>query len=238
MANRAYLRFWMHEDTARSLEEQDPLSPMLPPDSILDRFGRLLETVPLSREKPGFASLVTRALNFTETPLAEYDLRGVQCSAADVIAMARPNSSIDTACEVEAYWDLWRRDPETGGWQLSPEPLLIVCHGEAYDDGVAAESGDFLADLGFEHFFTGHGGLLGSHGARSAPADPVEAEFLARMLHEEHLHEYYEKTRENIQILLKWVRAAEHALPMDRYQLSSEGEENFEARLDEILAVR
>ena len=98
--------------------------------------------------------------------------------------------------------------------------------------------GDFLADLGFEHFFTGHAGLLGSHGARSAPADPVEAEFLALMLHEEHLHEYYERTRENIQTLLKWVRAAEQSLPIERFQLWSEGEENFEARLDEILAVR
>jgi len=30
----------------------------------------------------------------------------------------------------------------------------------------------------------------------------------------------------------------ENALPVERFRLWSEGEENFEARLDEILAVR
>jgi hypothetical protein len=52
------------------------------------------------------------------------------------------------------------------------------------------------------------------------------------------LHEYHQKTRENIQRLMDWVEAIEQALPLERYRLWSEGEENFEARLDEILAVR
>jgi hypothetical protein len=34
------------------------------------------------------------------------------------------------------------------------------------------------------------------------------------------------------------MQAVEQALPVERYRLWSEGEENFEARLDEILAVR
>lgn len=227
MANRAYVRFWTRDDSSDLRRER-----------LLEQFERLLETVPLSAARPGFSSLVIRAVNFSEIPLAEHDLRGANASAADVMALARELSADDTACEVGAYWDLWGRDADEGIWKLAPEPLLLTCHGPTYDDGVAAESGDFLADLGFEHFFTGHAGLLGSHGARSAPADPVEAEFLALMLHEEHLHEYYERTRENIQTLLKWVRAAEQSLPIERFQLWSEGEENFEARLDEILAVR
>jgi hypothetical protein len=65
----------------------------------------------------------------------------------------------------------------------------------------------------------------------------VEAEFLAWMTHEERLHEYYEKTRANIQLLLNWAASVEKALPLERYFLWSEGEENLEARLDEILAV-
>jgi hypothetical protein len=52
------------------------------------------------------------------------------------------------------------------------------------------------------------------------------------------LREYQEKTRENIQKLMGWMRAVEEALPVERFRLWSEGEENFEARLDEILAVR
>jgi hypothetical protein len=49
---------------------------------------------------------------------------------------------------------------------------------------------------------------------------------------------YQEKTRENIKSLFAWVRRIENALPVDRLRLWSEGEENFEARLEEILAAR
>jgi hypothetical protein len=54
----------------------------------------------------------------------------------------------------------------------------------------------------------------------------------------QNLREYQEKTRENIKKLMGWMRAVEEALPVERFRLWSEGEENFEARLDEILAVR
>jgi hypothetical protein len=57
------------------------------------------------------------------------------------------------------------------------------------------------------------------------------------MMNDERLHEYYEKTRANIQVLLNWVGAMEKALLLERHLLWSEGEENLEARLDEILAV-
>jgi hypothetical protein len=221
MANRAYASFW-----SRDYSE----------DLMLDRFERLLETVPLSTTRPGFTRLVVRAIGSAETPLIEQDLRGVNAGAPDVIASAREHRNPDTAYEVEGYWDLWQRSAEDGGWQRGPEPLALTCHGAEYDDGIAAELGHFLVDLGFEHFYTGHGGLLG-RGSRTAPADPVEAEFLAWMTDDAHLHEYYEKTRENILQLTNWVRAVEKALPIERTRLWSEGEENLEARLDEILAV-
>ena len=41
-----------------------------------------------------------------------------------------------------------------------PQPLTLISHGPLYDDGVGATAGHFAADLGFEHFFTGHGGIL------------------------------------------------------------------------------
>jgi hypothetical protein len=115
--------------------------------------------------------------------------------------------------------------------------VLLICNGRSYDDGVADSSGDFLADVGLEHFFTGHAGLLGAYSTPRPPSDPVEAEFLSWMMNDERLHEYYEKTRANIQVLLNWVGAVEKALPLERHLLWSEGEENLEARLDEILAV-
>jgi hypothetical protein len=223
MANRAYAGFWMR-DYSEAL--------------TLDRFERWLDTVPASAERSGFASLVVRAVEPSEAPLLEHDFRTGAADAAAVVALAREHRNADCAYEVEAHWDLWQRDPDTTLWHRGPQRLLLICHGQDYDSGVAAESGHFLADLGLEHLYTGHAGLLGTRGARSQPTDPLEAEFLARMTREEELREYHEKTRQNIQQLLDWVRAVEQALPVARSILWSEGEENLEARLDEILAVR
>lgn len=222
MANHAYASFWVRERS---------------PQALLGVFQRWLGTFPLSSASQGFTNLVIRAVTPSESPLAEHDLRGTMASAPDVIALAAEHENRDCSYEVEAWWDIWQRSLETGAWQKAPERVLLICNGPDYDEGVAKESGDFLADLGFEHFFTGHAGILGHTGARSAPADPVEAEFLSWMTHEEHLHEYYEKTRANIQLFLNWVRDVEKALPLERFHLWSEGEENLEARLDEILAV-
>jgi hypothetical protein len=52
------------------------------------------------------------------------------------------------------------------------------------------------------------------------------------------LKEYHARTRDNIQQVFKWMEAVESALPVERSELWSEGEENFEARLDAILAQR
>jgi hypothetical protein len=204
---------------------------------MLDRFERFLETFPFSASQSGFRALTIRAVDAAETPLLEQDLRGITASASDVIGIAREHDNPDCSYEVEACWDMWQRSLETGAWQNGPERVLLTCNGRSYDNGVADSSGDFLADVGFEHFFTGHGGLLGAYSTRSAPSDPVEAEFLSWMTNEQHLHEYYEKKRANIQVLLNWVASAEKALPLERHLLWSEGEENLEARLDEILAV-
>ena len=221
MSNHAYASVWVRERAA---------------ETMLNRFERFLETFPLSSTWREFTSFVIRAVSPSEAPLVESDLRGT-VAASDVIALAREHDSADCSYEVEAHWDLWQRNLETGVWEKKPERVLLICNGSDYDDGASRESGDFLADVGFEHLFTGHAGLLGAYGARSAPSDPVEAEFLSWMTHEEHLHEYYEKTRANIQILLKWADSVEKALPLERHLLWSEGEENLEARLDEILAV-
>ena len=204
---------------------------------MLDRFERWLESVPVSAERRGFASLVIRAVSPSEVPLLEHDFREGAADAAAVVALGREHRNADCAYEVEAHWDLWQRDPGTGLWERHPQRLLLICHGEAYDNGAAAESGHFLADLGLEDLYTGHAGLLGTRTGRSDPTDPVEAEFLARMADEELLREYHDKTRQNIQQLMDWMRAVEQALPVERSVLWSEGEENLEARLDEILAV-
>jgi hypothetical protein len=223
MANRDYITFWSSNFTEQTMLEQ---------------FEHLLRTVPVSSADAGFQRLIVRAIGPAEIPLAEHDLRGVGMKPADIAALAREYVNADTAFEVEASWDLWRWDADTGHWIRGPEPLLLTCQGEAYDDGTAGASGHFLVDAGLEHLYTGHAGLLGSGAARYSPAGHIETEFLAVMSQEENLHEYQERTRQNIQQLMHWVQTVAQALPIERFTVWSEGEENLEARLDEILAVR
>jgi len=226
MANHAYLRVWTRDF---SLE------------TMLAEFARFLTTAPLSATQNSFSELIVQAVDATEIPVAEWDLRPLKTGPAEVAALAVQHVNADTAYIANAKWDLWGFDIESMKWQHKPEPLVLACHGQEYDNGLAATAGHFMADLGFEHFFTGHGGLL-APGAASNPFNssdhPLEHKFRQWMATSGNLREYHAKTRENIQQLFHWVEAIERALPVERSELWSEGEENFEARLDAILAQR
>jgi len=226
MANRAYLRVWTRDFSEATLIAQ---------------FARFLATAPLSASPNSFTELIVQPVDSTEPSMAEWDLREQNYGAPEVAALAAQHLHADSAYFASAQWDLWGLDVESLKWRHAPQPLLLACHGPLYDDGIAATAGHFMADLGFEHSFTGHGGLL-APGAASNPFGssdhPVEHTFRRWMSAGGNLKEYHAKTRENIQQLFKWVEAIENALPVERSELSSEGEENFEARLDAILAQR
>src|SRR5216110_2378434 len=166
-------------------------------------------------------------------------------------AQSRPGGSGRHVCPTPQFryclhrkggLDLWSFDIDTMKWQRKPEPLELTCHGPDYDGGIAASAGHFQADLAFEHFFTGHGGLLapGTSSSFSKSSNssnsfgsfehPVEHTFRQWMAVSDNLKEYHAKTRENIQQLFLWVDAIARALPVERTELWSEGEENMEAR--------
>ncbi len=226
MANRAYLRVWTRDFTQTALIAQ---------------FARFLTTAPLSASENAFKELVVQPIDATELSLAEWDLKDLGYGAAEVAALAAQHIDLDSAYIVSAKWDLWSFDVETLKWMNKPEPLTLTCHGPEYDGGLAASEGHFMADLGFEHFFTGHGGLL-APSAASNPFEssdhPLEHTFRQWMSVPANLKEYHAKTRANIQQLFGWVEAIEQALPVEQSELWSEGEENFEARLDAILGQR
>src|SRR5271169_4179746 len=226
MANRAYLRVW-----TRDFSEQ----------TMIAEFARFLSTAPLTEAKGNFQQITVQAVDSAEMPVVEWDLKEGTFGPAEVAALAAQHINEDTAFIVEARWDLWSFDIETLKWKQGPEPLVLACQGTAYDEGVATTEGQFNADLGFEHFFTGHAGLL-APGAAKNPFEisdhPVEKTFRNWMASTENLKQYHQKTRENIQKLFGWVEAVEAALPVQRSELWSEGEDNFEARLDAILAQR
>jgi len=224
MSNQAYLSVWCKD---------------FPEDQILERFGAFLSTVPYSQSKPGFTHLIVRALDFTQTALLEEDLRAAPQDAAGIIEIAKDQLHADCAYEVRADWDLWIFEGEPPRWQRLPQPLWLSCYGPDFDEGYWQENGHLEANLGFEHLFTGHGGLLGfRQSGKPVPQSAEEARFFASMEQPANLEMYQEKTRENIRQLLEWIRHIEKALPVDRYRMWSEGEENFEARLEEILAAR
>lgn len=222
MSNLAYLGVW-----CKNFSEE----------RMLPDFEKSLDTVPFSVTKPGFTYLVVRAVDSSEAPVLEQDLRAVPLDATGIIELAKDHLHSDVCYEVRCYWDLWVLDAQVK-WKNEPQPIEIFCQGEDYDDGLWRENGHFEVSLGFEHLFTGHAGLLGIRKGERAPAQsPEEARFLEAMAWPENLERYQEKTRENIKKLLEWVRKIEKAVPVERAKLWSEGEENFEARLEEILVA-
>jgi hypothetical protein len=224
MSNQAYLSIWLKD---------------FPEESMLERFGDFLGTVPFSAKQPGFSHLEIRAVDSTETPVFEQDLRSMPLDARSIVELGKDYLHSDSSYAVRAHWDLWVFEGDPPRWQQSPQPVELLCNGEDYDASFWKENGHFEVNLGFEHLFTGHGGLLGIRQiARPAPQSAEEANFLESMSQPPNLQIYQEKTRENIKGLFAWVRRIEDALPLDRLRLWSEGEENFEARLEEILAAR
>src|SRR3989440_7329344 len=136
MANHAYLRVWTRDF---SLE------------TMLAEFARFLSTVPLAATENTFNGLIVQAVDAKETPVAEWDLRPLKVGPAEVAALSVEHLNADTAYIARAKWDLWGFDIESMKWQHQPEPLVLACHGQQYDDGLAATAGHFMADLGFEH---------------------------------------------------------------------------------------
>jgi hypothetical protein len=226
MANRAYLRIW-----TRDFSEA----------TMIPEFARFLTTAPVSASKSPFTELRVQPVDSTETAVGEWDLREQGYGPPEIGALAAQHLNADSAYIVGANWDIWLFDMETLKWRKEPQPLTLTCHGALYDDAIAASAGHFAADLGFEHYFTGHGGLLAPAAASNpfgSSDHPLEHTFRQWMTATNNLKEYHAKTRENIQQLFSWVEAIEAALPVERSELSSEGEENFEARLDAILTRR
>src|SRR2546429_4622244 len=187
MANHAYLRVWTCDF---SLEKMIP------------EFARFLTTAPLSAAHDTFDELIVQAVDPGESPIGEWDLRPLHAGPAEVAAMAAQHLHSDTAYIASATWDLWAFDIDALKWQRKPQPLELGCHGLDYDDGIAASAGHFQADLGFEHFFTGHCRLLRpattDHSSESfhSSEHPVEHTFRQWMAASSNLKEYHAKTRD------------------------------------------
>lgn len=222
MANRAYASIWLRE---------------FPEETLLENWGKFLATVPHSGQSQSFSYLLIRAVDEAESPIFEQDLRSIDADASTVVELTSNYLHSDCSYETQAAWDLWLYDPAVLKWELRPQPLGVYCFGEDFGDRDWQTNGHFMVDAGFEHLFTGHAGLLVSGDSeRSALKHPDEQRFVSLMSQPKNLSDYREKTQQNIRKLYEWMRKVETALPVSRTSLWSEGEENFEARVEEILA--
>ena len=98
MANHAYLRVWTRDFSV---------------ETMLAEFARFLTTAPLSAAQTTFTELIVQAVDATEIPVAEWDLRPLNMGPAEVTAMAVQHLNADTAYIVSAKWDLWNFDMES-----------------------------------------------------------------------------------------------------------------------------
>ena len=73
MANQSYLSVWCKD---------------FPEELILERFQAFLQTVPFSATRPGFTYLTIRAVDASESPILEQDLRSMPLDAAGIIQIA------------------------------------------------------------------------------------------------------------------------------------------------------
>src|SRR5260370_10387926 len=118
-------------------------------EMMLAEFARCVTTAPLSATQNTFSELIVQAVDPTEIPVAEWDLRPLKVGPAEVAALAVQNLNADTAYIASTKWDLWGFDIESLKWQHKPEPLVLTCHGQDYDDSLAAPAGHFFAHFGF-----------------------------------------------------------------------------------------
>ena len=223
MTNHSFLNVWLKE---------------MPEEKLLECLGAFLGTAPLSAKRPGFTYLMIRAVDASETAVVEQDLRATPLDATGIVALASEQLHGDSSYEVACHWDLGVFDAGTGKSASEPQPLLIVCRGEEYDGGFWREAGHFEVNLGPDDLFTGHGLLGVRPDPKPAAQSAEELRFREAMAWPENLEKYQKQTRENIRKLQDWVRRIEASMPVEKTRLWSEDEENFEARLDEIVAAR
>ncbi len=174
-------------------------------ESMLDLFGKLLGTVPFSTKNPGITALTIRAVDSTQSPLEEHDLRAAPATPEGCVTLAKLHEHFDCSYEVRAHWDCWSR--ETGAWKQGPLPVEIICNGEAFDDGAFQDAGHFQIDLGLAEAF------LPDNSSNSN-----------------------NRRSENVRALYRWVQQIRETLPVERYLLCADEEENFEAQLDATIA--
>jgi hypothetical protein len=140
MADQLYLSLWLRDFTE---------------DNMLRHFGKLLDTFPFSKLRPGIAALSIYALEFVEPPLVAQAYTK-ETSTETVLQAASEFRNADCAYLVDGWWELWQFD---GEWRLQPARVSFECHGPEFTSDV----GDHLRiALGLDTWFVPQPKIPGS----------------------------------------------------------------------------
>jgi hypothetical protein len=81
MANQAYLNIWLKD---------------FPESLMLENFEKFLATVPFSAQRPGFTHLEIRAIEPSESPVFEQDLRAMPLDAPSIVELSKDHLNADS----------------------------------------------------------------------------------------------------------------------------------------------
>ena len=115
--------------------------------NMLQHFATVLSAFPFSAFRPGIESLTIRAISDTEPEVVDEAFEET-ASVEQVLKQAAEFLHDDSAYELTAYWDLWKK--WEGEWLLRPRQVRISCVGPNYEN----ETGDHIRlALGFDTEF-------------------------------------------------------------------------------------
>ena len=186
--------------------------------NMLQHWASVLAEFPVSATSPGVRSLAIYPFRRSETPVLQQSFQE-GADVEHVAGLAAEWLHADCAYEAEMNWDLWlQTSPEAPGKRRQvPSPVSLVCFGREFEDESEEGRCDLQINFGLDFAFV---------------PDPDELEHLQDSSVMEIVRQ---RTQENIQQLLGFVRRLKEKLPVAKKLLWSESGENL---AEKILAGR
>jgi hypothetical protein len=172
--------------------------------AMLPHMLAVLQQFPFSEHRAGITQIVVQPVSWNEASVLERRFSaGIAPEEAMVVAADLIHD--DYAYVFEAYWDLWTPDELGKTWQLAPNRVKMIAHGEEFDEGAHRESGHILIDFGLDSLFV-----------------PESVELTEQT---------QAKIRDNVQKLIAFTRKVEQHTRATSRHLWSESEENLAQKL-------
>ncbi|MGI9101696.1 MAG: hypothetical protein ACR2IF_04540 [Terriglobales bacterium] len=123
--------------------------PQFGDDEIMPRLLSVVRQFPFSKTLPGIESVIVQPVSWNEPTILERRFRpGIDPEQA--IAIAADMLHADYGYVLEAQWDLWVPQQDSGEWIVEPRPVTFIAHGLEFDDGAYEHSGHVQADFGLD----------------------------------------------------------------------------------------